>query len=99
MPHAMLLDTAAPFDGEGPAMRPIPGFRLRTLVGMRWFATGGQILVILFVAFGLGYALPLLPLVVMVALGVWANIYVEFPDPSFARCRDGEEFAARSFGS
>lgn len=74
MPHTMLLDAAVP-TGHGPDDRPIPGFRPRTLIGLRWFATGGQLLVAMVVAFGLGFDLPLLPLVVTVALGVWANIY------------------------
>ena len=76
MPHAMTLE-AAP-SGEANPGQPIPGFRLRTLVGMRWFATGGQAAVIGLVAFGLGYPVPLLALVTAVAAGVWANLYTVF---------------------
>ena len=79
MPHAMFLDAALPSAGEhGPDARPIPAFKLRTLVGMRWFATGGQAAVIGLVAFGLGYPVPLLALVTVVAAGVWANLYTVF---------------------
>ena len=70
MPSAMLLDAVS----HG-APRPIPGFRLRTVIGMRWFATLGQFLVVSLVAFGLGWPLPLGPLLVIIALGVWGNLY------------------------
>ncbi|MBB4658052.1 ActS/PrrB/RegB family redox-sensitive histidine kinase [Parvularcula dongshanensis] len=63
---------------EAATMRPLPAFRLRTLIGMRWFASIGQVLVVALVAFGFGYPLPLGPLLAVIAVGVWVNLYTQF---------------------
>ncbi|MDO7840746.1 ATP-binding protein [Sphingomonas immobilis] len=49
---------------------------MRQLVQLRWLAVGGQLVTILGVAFGLGVALPLVPMLGVVALLVLANLAV-----------------------
>jgi len=48
--------------------------RLATLVGLRWLAVIGQMLGVLFVAWGLGYPLPLVECLSLVALSVVVNL-------------------------
>ena len=66
MPLAM-PQNATPF--------PLSGVRLRTLIGLRWFAVLGQLFVTVVVHFGLGFALPLGPLLAAIAAGAWVNAY------------------------
>ena len=51
---------------------PLPStwrrLRLQTLVLLRWLAVGGQTIGVLFVAFGLGFPLPLFECFVLIAL-------------------------------
>ena len=67
MSFAMLQSAAPPL--------PLSGVRLRTLIGLRWFAVIGQLLVALIVSFGFGFSLPLGPLLTVIAAGVWVNAY------------------------
>ncbi|GLQ58107.1 ActS/PrrB/RegB family redox-sensitive histidine kinase [Devosia nitrariae] len=48
--------------------------RLDTLVRIRWIAITGQLIGVLFVAFGLGYPLPLLPCLILIALSALVNV-------------------------
>lgn len=48
--------------------------RLDTLVKLRWLAVVGQALGVLFVAFGLGFPLPLLPCLALIALSALLNL-------------------------
>lgn len=48
--------------------------RLETLVKLRWLAVVGQALGVLFVAFGLGFPLPLLPCLALIALSALLNL-------------------------
>jgi two-component system, sensor histidine kinase RegB len=56
----------------------IPGnwrpLRLATLVGLRWLGIVGQTIGVLFVAWGLGYPLPLLQCLALIALSVVVNL-------------------------
>lgn len=52
--------------------------RLATLVGLRWLAIVGQTSGVLFVAFGLGFPLPLLPCLILIGLSVLLNLWVIF---------------------
>jgi two-component system sensor histidine kinase RegB len=59
--------------------RPVlPGgwrsLRLATLVGLRWLAVIGQTIGVLFVAWGLGYPLPLIECLLLIALSVVLNL-------------------------
>lgn len=57
---------------------PAPGawrpLRLQTLVGLRWLAVAGQAVGVLFVHVGLGFPLPLLACLVLIALSAALNI-------------------------
>ena len=53
--------------------RPV---RLGTLVGLRWLAVAGQTIGVLFVHFGLGYPLPLVECLALIALSVVLNIWL-----------------------
>src|SRR6201996_7279402 len=72
-------DTAARLDRTGPAWRQgggAPGerLRLRTLVGLRWSAVGGQMLALLTGRFLLGFDVPLLACLGGIALAVLFNL-------------------------
>ncbi|MEQ1770068.1 MAG: ActS/PrrB/RegB family redox-sensitive histidine kinase [Devosia sp.] len=63
----------------GDDYRPLlPGnwrpLRVATLVGLRWLAIAGQSIGVLFVAFGLGFPLPLAECLALIALSVVINI-------------------------
>ena len=60
MTNTMMLDATAP--------RPLAAFRLRTAIGMRWFAVAGQLGVVIAVHFGFGFPLPLGPLLAVCLL-------------------------------
>jgi two-component system sensor histidine kinase RegB len=50
--------------------------RLGTLVGLRWLAIAGQLIGVLLVQFGLGYPLPLLECLGLIALSVLLNLWL-----------------------
>ncbi len=50
--------------------------RLQTLVRLRWLAVLGQLAAVLFVTFGLGFAMPFWPAVLVIALTAWLNIFL-----------------------
>ncbi len=52
--------------------------RMRTLTRLRWFAVAGQLSVVLVVRLGLGYELPIGPVLACIALAMWLNIYLSF---------------------
>ena len=73
MTNTMMLDATAP--------RPLAAFRLRTAIGMRWFAVAGQLGVVIAVHFGFGFPLPLGPLLAVIAVGLSMNLYMVFRQP------------------
>lgn len=66
--------------GDFSAAAIMPGtwrpLRLGTLVGLRWLAIAGQTTGVLFVAFGLGFPLPLAQCLALIALSVLLNLYL-----------------------
>lgn len=52
--------------------------RLATLVGLRWLAIVGQTIGVLFVAFGLGFPLPLTQCLLLIGLSVLLNLWLVF---------------------
>ena len=50
--------------------------RLQTLVRLRWVAVAGQTVAILGVRYGLGFAFPFAPCVVLIALSACLNVYL-----------------------
>jgi two-component system sensor histidine kinase RegB len=72
-------DLSARLDRTAPALRQgggAPGerLRLRTLVGLRWAAIGGQMLALLAARFLLGFEVPLLACLGVIALAVLFNL-------------------------
>jgi two-component system sensor histidine kinase RegB len=65
---------------SGPARNELPGnpppLRLETLVRLRWLAIGGQTLGVLFVAFALGFPLPLGACLALIALSGLFNLWL-----------------------
>jgi len=81
------------------AREPRTGFgriSLRTLVPIRWVAITGQALTVLTVHYGLGYRLPLLPALVVVASSALLNILLILLRQVAARL--GERDAALCLG-
>lgn len=52
--------------------------RLTTLVRLRWLAVGGQLATVLFVALGLGFALPLMPSLALIGLAAALNLWLGY---------------------
>ncbi|MFM1814269.1 MAG: hypothetical protein RLZ98_964 [Pseudomonadota bacterium] len=50
--------------------------RLQTSVRLRWFAVAGQLLAVVFVHFGLGFATPLGQCVALIAMSAWVNVFL-----------------------
>lgn len=65
------------------------GLRLDTLIRLRWLAVGGQTAAILMVYLGLGFALPLLPCLAVVALSGVINLILRLRFPIARRLSDG----------
>src|SRR5262245_33727087 len=59
--------------------------RLDTLVRLRWLAVVGQTLAVLFVHFALGFALPLIPALGVVALSALLNLALRLRFPESRR--------------
>jgi two-component system sensor histidine kinase RegB len=81
------------------ANEPATGFgriSLRTLVPIRWLAIAGQALTILIVHYGLGFSLPLLPALAVVAGSVLLNVVLILLRQAAARL--GERDAALCLG-
>jgi two-component system sensor histidine kinase RegB len=64
------------------------GVRLRALVIIRWAAVAGQLLTVATVQWGLGYALPVLPVLAVIATSALLNIVVSLGRPATARLID-----------
>lgn len=52
--------------------------RQGTLTSLRWFAAAGQLAVLIAVKFVFGFEIPLGPVLVVIAAGVWLNLYATF---------------------
>jgi two-component system, sensor histidine kinase RegB len=50
--------------------------RLQTAVRLRWFGVIGQLMTVLFVAYGLGFKLPIGPCLGLIAASAWLNVYL-----------------------
>ena len=55
--------------------------RLQTTIRLRWFAVTGQLLAVLFVNFGLGFALPIGMCLLFIALSAWLNVFLRIKFP------------------
>jgi two-component system sensor histidine kinase RegB len=71
--------------------------RLETLVKLRWLAVLGQLTAIVLVHYGLGFAVPLAPCLVVIAVSVWLNIALMARYPVSYRLPDRYAFALLAF--
>ena len=69
--------TLAP-EGLGSAQSALGRTRLRTFITLRWLAVAGQTAAVLFVAFGLGFELPLALCLAIIAASAWLNVFLSF---------------------
>ena len=70
--------------------------RLRTLVLIRWVAVAGQLAALVIVHVSLGYDLPLLPALALVALSVAVNVHASMSRPGSAWLGPAESWNSKS---
>lgn len=73
--------------------------RLETLVRLRWMAVGGQSISVVLVSYGLGYELPLLGCLSLIALSALLNIVVMLRFPPTQRLRSETAAAQLAYDS
>ncbi len=66
--------------------------RMQTIVRLRWFGVGGQLVTVLGVFWGLGFDLPVGPCLALIALSAWVNVFLRVGYP--ARHRLSSTFAS-----
>ncbi|HMO84237.1 MAG TPA: hypothetical protein PKC18_04865 [Lacipirellulaceae bacterium] len=64
------------------------GVRLRALVIIRWAAVAGQLVTVALVQWGLGYPLPLLPVLAVIGTSALLNLVIGLGRPAIARLDD-----------
>jgi two-component system sensor histidine kinase RegB len=69
--------TLAP-EGLGSAQSALGRTRLRTFITLRWLAVAGQTAAVLFVAFVLGFEVPLALSLAIIAASAWLNVFLAF---------------------
>lgn len=67
-----------PPEGLGSAQSALGRTRLRTFITLRWLAVAGQTAAVLFVAFGLGFEVPLALCLAIIAASAWLNVFLSF---------------------
>ncbi|MGF1592332.1 MAG: ActS/PrrB/RegB family redox-sensitive histidine kinase [Kiloniellaceae bacterium] len=89
----------APVPAFGPAAAPPQGgrLRLRTLVLIRWIALIGQATTLAVVYFGLGYAIPFVPAMSVIAVSGALNVVISIARPTSTWVSDREGFWNLSF--
>lgn len=65
--------------------------RMQTIIRLRWFGVGGQLVTVLGVKWGLGYDLPVGPCLALIAVSAWVNVFLRVGYP--ARHRLSSMFA------
>ena len=93
---------AAPERQAAPSLWRLSGarrarLRIRTLVNVRWLAVGGQLGTILFVAYGLGFPMPTLACLGLVALSAGLNLALLLAGPVQRQASDREATAQLAF--
>ena len=65
--------------------------RMQTIVKLRWFGVGGQLVTVAGVRWGLGFDLPVGPCLALIAISAWVNVFLRVRYP--ARFRLTNTFA------
>jgi two-component system sensor histidine kinase RegB len=89
--------SAAPRPPSDAGIAAQDGLRAQTLVNLRWSAVFGQLAAILAVAFGLGFALPLMPVLTLVMVSVLLNVAMTLRYPSTARLGPDASFGLLAY--
>lgn len=50
--------------------------RMQTIIRLRWFGVGGQLLTVVAVKWGLGFDLPIGPCLALIAVSAWVNVFL-----------------------
>lgn len=74
--------------GTGPGSSGSSRVRLQTLILIRWMAVIGQSFSLLFVRYGIGFELPVIPCMITVAASAGLNIILAVQYPNTARLSD-----------
>ncbi len=83
---------------EDTPLTPLFGrVRIRTLIVLRWLAVAGQTLSVLIVHYGLGFALPLVPCLLVIAASACLNLALSFGLPTQRFAKDWEAFAQLAY--
>lgn len=81
-----------------PSLTPLFGrVRLRTLIVLRWLAIGGQTITVLGVHYALGFDLPVLLCLGVIAASVILNLAIAFSQPTQRFASDRETFAQLAY--
>ncbi|MEZ5851372.1 MAG: ActS/PrrB/RegB family redox-sensitive histidine kinase [Hyphomicrobiaceae bacterium] len=56
--------------------------RLQTIVRLRWFGVGGQLLAVLGVRWGLGFEFPVAACLALIAISAWVNVFLRLRYPA-----------------
>lgn len=81
-----------------PSLTPLFGrVRLRTLIVLRWLAIGGQTITVLGVHYALGFDLPVLLCLGVIAGSVILNLAIAFSQPTQRFASDRETFAQLAY--
>ncbi len=70
---------------------------LQTLIKLRWLAIAGQSLALLFVAYGLGFEMPLMLCGAVVASSIWLNVFLTLRYPTSYWPTDNAALALLSY--
>lgn len=79
--------------------QPANRLRLNTLIRLRWLAIVGQSATVLFVAYWLGYPLPISLCFVLIAFSAWLNLALTFRYPAAQRLAPEAAFSILLFDS
>ncbi len=79
------------FDRFGPAGTSESRLRMQTIVRLRWFGVGGQLIAVAAVYWGLGFMFPVASCLVLIAVSAWVNVFLRTRYP--ARYRLSPAFA------
>jgi two-component system sensor histidine kinase RegB len=72
-------------DLHTPETHPSRRLRLNTLIRLRWLAIIGQSATVLIVAYWLGFPLPVIPCLALIACSAWLNLFLAFRYPATHR--------------
>src|SRR5690606_31471672 len=73
--------TARPDDRFGPGFHD-SRLRMQTIIRLRWFGVGGQLVTVAAVRWGLGFEFPVGACLALIALSAWVNVFLRIRYPA-----------------